>query len=142
MNTRFDQPTATRVVTFLRREDMSSVVATASFVPGRGHGTACRTGRSQVRLTRRGRVVFTLLFLMLLMMVVVAFSARSAATDEPGQPVKTRTVVVHRGDTLWEIASTVAQPGEVREMVYRIEELNALPSAAVAEGQEIAVPVE
>jgi len=42
---------------------------------------------------------------------------------------------------LWAIASAVAEPGQVREMIHQIKELNALPSAALAEGQEIAVPV-
>ena len=39
------------------------------------------------------------------------------------------------------IASTVAEPGEVREVIHQIEELNALSGAGVSEGQEIAVPV-
>jgi hypothetical protein len=66
----------------------------------------------------------------------------SAATDEAGQPVETRTVVVGEGDTLWGIASEVAEPGEVREMIHYIQELNALPSVSLQRGQELAVPVE
>lgn len=94
------------------------------------------------RLTRRGRFVVTLLFLGVLLAAFTAFGARSAATGEAGEPVPTQMVMVGEGDTLWEIAGTVAEPGEVRSMVHRIQELNALSGSAVYVGQEIAVPVD
>jgi LysM repeat protein len=94
-----------------------------------------------LRLTRRGRVVLTLLFLGALLAVLTVFGARSAATGEAGAPVPTRTVVVSEGDTLWEIASEVAAPGEVRAMVHQIEELNALAGPELMVGQRVAVPL-
>ena len=94
-----------------------------------------------VRLTRRGRIVLTVLFLGVLLAVLTVFGGHSAATGEVGVPVQTRTVVVGEGDTLWAIASDVAQPGQVREMVHQIEELNALSGPSLVEGQTIAVPV-
>jgi LysM domain len=94
-----------------------------------------------VRLTRRGRLALTLLFLLALTVLLTVFGAASAATGEAGVPVPTRTVVVHEGDTLWAIAADVAAPGEVREMVHRIEEINALPGSGVAIGQQLAVPL-
>ena len=69
------------------------------------------------------------------------FMGESAATGESGAPVETRTLEVGEGDNLWQIASTVAEPGEVREMIHQIEELNALSGVGLVEGQEIAVPV-
>jgi hypothetical protein len=100
-----------------------------------------RTARPDVRLTRRGRLVLTMLFLGALLVAFTVFGATSAATGEAGEPVPTRTVMVGEGDTLWGIASSVAEPGEVREMVHRIQELNALPGSGVNVGQELAVPV-
>lgn len=94
-----------------------------------------------LRLTRRGRLAVTLTLLALVAVVAVAFAGRSMASVENGAGVATRTVVVERGDTLWAIAAEVAPAGEVREMVHRIQKLNALPDPALAEGQEIAVPV-
>lgn len=94
-----------------------------------------------VRLTRRGRVVVLLAFVGLAFAAFTVFGGHSAATGEAGEPVPTRTVVVAEGDTLWAIASTVAEPGEVREMIHQIQELNALPSAGLSEGQKLAVPV-
>ncbi|NUS52133.1 MAG: LysM peptidoglycan-binding domain-containing protein [Nocardioidaceae bacterium] len=55
--------------------------------------------------------------------------------------MQTRTVVVGQGDTLWDIAGTVAEPGETRAIVHQIQELNALDSSGLSVGQEIAVPV-
>ncbi len=96
---------------------------------------------SSVRLTRRGRLVLLVAFVVLVFTALTVFGAQSAATGEAGAPVETRTVVVGEGDTLWGIASTVAEPGGVREMIHQIEELNALSGAGLAMGQELAVPV-
>ena len=96
---------------------------------------------AHVRLTRRGRVVTVLLLLGLLLAVLTVFGPHSAATGQAGSPVPTRTVEVGVGDTLWGIASTVAKPGQVRETVHQIEELNALTGPGLVVGQEIAVPV-
>ena len=93
------------------------------------------------RLTRRGRLVVTLVLLGAVLLACVAFGARSAATGDAGSPVPTRMVQVGPGDTLWGIASEVAGPGQVREKVLQIEQLNALPGPALRVGQRLAVPV-
>ena len=82
-----------------------------------------------------------MLFLGLLLAVLTAYGARSAATREPGAPLHTRTVVVEQGDTLWGIAASAAKPGQVREMVHEIEELNAMTGPGLTVGQQVAVPV-
>ncbi len=94
-----------------------------------------------VRLTRRGRMVVVALMLAMLLAAATAFGSHSAATGESGRPVQTRTVEVGAGDTMWGIASEVARPGQVRETIHQIEELNALSGPGLRVGQEIAVPV-
>ena len=106
--------------------------------PARPAATSTTAG---LRLTRRGRLVFLVAFVALVFAALTVFGGQSAATGEAGAPVPTRTVEVGQGDTLWGIASTVAEPGEVREMIHQIQELNALSGAALVAGQEIAVPV-
>ena len=59
---------------------------------------------------------------------------------EAGDPAPIRTIEVQRGETLWAIASEIAEPGEIRDMVYTIERLNSLPDATLSEGQVLAVP--
>lgn len=119
-------------------------MSTIAMNPGYSRRPAARPRRDTtggVRLTRRGRVVVVLLLLALLLALFTVFGPRSAATRDAGAPVRTLTVEVGPGDTLWGIASTVAEPGEVRETVHRIQELNALTGPALRVGQEIAVPV-
>jgi nucleoid-associated protein YgaU len=138
---------------FPRRSEMSTLAVTPGLsVPRRRPvarpaatapvaGAASSVGAAPVRLTRRGRLVLTLLFLVALTVVLAVFGATSAATGEAGEPVPTRAVVVQPGDTLWGIAAEVAEPGEVREMVHRIQELNAMAGSGVAIGEELAVPL-
>ena len=120
---------------------MSTMTAAHGY--GFGFGTTRRAARpaSAVRLTRRGRVTLLVLFVAAAFVALSLLNGHSAATGEAGVPVETRTVVVGEGDTLWDIASDVAAPGEVREMIHHIQKLNALSSASLQRGQEIAVPV-
>ena len=102
---------------------------------------ASRPRRGELQLTRRGRVVVTLVFLGVVLSVLTLFSGYSAASGVPGEPMPTRTVIVAEGDTLWAIAASVAAPGEVRDVMHRIEELNSLERSGLVEGQRLAVPV-
>jgi hypothetical protein len=121
---------------------MSTIAVAPGFRPAAVRRPArCAASTPAVRLTRRGRIVMTLVFLGLVLAVLTVFGARSAATGETGSPVPTRTVEVGQGDTMWGIASAVAEPGHVREMIHQIEELNALSGPALVEGQEIAIPI-
>lgn len=125
---------------------MSTLAVVPGYAAPREHtaaprARAVRPGPSPVRLTRRGRLVLTLFFLVALSVILTVFGATSAATGEAGTPVPTRTVVVQEGDTLWAIAGDIAGPGEVREVVHRIQELNALSGSGLSVGQQLAVPV-
>lgn len=96
--------------------------------------------RSTVRLTRRGRAVVVLFALAVVLVVGFVLASGSVATDQQGEPVPTEVVRVAPGDTLWGIASEAAADGDVRAMVDRIEELNALDSGMVVVGQRLLVP--
>ena len=93
-----------------------------------------------VRLTRRGRVVVVLAFLGLALALMVPMSGWATATLTGGSPEPVRVVVVQPGDTLYGIAGDLAKPGQIREMVHRIQELNSLPGGQITEGQKLAVP--
>lgn len=97
--------------------------------------------RSTVRLTRRGRLVVFLLALAAVLAVGILWASGSVATDEPGTPEPTRVVMVGPGDTLWDIAAGLADDGDVRAMVDKIEKLNALDSAMLTAGQKLVVPI-
>jgi hypothetical protein len=95
---------------------------------------------SQVRLTRRGRVVVFLFSLVLAFAIGILVAAGSVATGEAGTPEPTRVVTVGTGDTLWAIAADLADDGEVRAMMDKIERLNALDSGMLSAGQRLVVP--
>lgn len=94
-----------------------------------------------LRLTRRGRVALFLLALALGLAGMLGNQAANAGTAAPGVPVDTYTV--RSGETLWDIASGIAGPGEdVRDVVDRLVALNDLPGAALGAGQQILLPAE
>ena len=95
-----------------------------------------------VRLTRRGRVAVFLVAFVAVLALGIALGTQSFAGETPGTPEPTRVVMVGSGETLWAIAAEAAGDGDVREMVDRIEDLNALDSAMVQAGQRLRVPVE
>ncbi len=99
-----------------------------------------RRAAAPARLTRRGRAVLTLLFLAVALGLMIPFGGWATATLTGGTPDPVRVVEVQPGQNLYDIAGQVAKPGHIREMVYRIEELNSLPSATISEGQKLAIP--
>ena len=96
--------------------------------------------RSSVRLTRRGRIVFLMAFLAAAFVVMVAFGGWATATHDSGTPEPVRVVEVQEGDTLYDIAGRVAEPGQVRDMVHHIQQLNSLSGATLQVGQKLAIP--
>ena len=84
-------------------------------------------------------------------MLVLAFLGLAAGADDPDVRLGHR--LAHwrlaragarrrgpPGDTLYGIAAELAEPGEIRAMVHRIQELNSLPGGQISEGQKLAVP--
>jgi hypothetical protein len=93
-----------------------------------------------VRLTRRGRLVLALAFLGLAVALMIPMSGWATASLTGGTPEPVRVVEVAPGETLYGIAAELAEPGEIRAMVHRIQELNSLPGGQISEGQKLAVP--
>ena len=98
--------------------------------------------RSAVRLTRRGRVVVVVVAALLVAFAIGVFvtAAGSVATQQPGTPEPTKIVQVGTGDTLWDIAASLADDGDVRAVMEEIKQLNALDSGVLQAGQRLVVP--
>ena len=121
---------------------MSAGVTGTSRTSGVAAGRAASAAASgAVRLTRRGRLVVTLVLTAMIVAAFVVLGGASVATRDAGDPEQVRVIEVEQGQTLWGIASQVSGDGDVREMVYRIRELNSLPDSSLVEGQELAVPL-
>jgi LysM domain len=105
--------------------------------------------RSTVRLTRRGRLVVTVMLtavsLSLVVLAWMAVAARAAQASDGGQSPgavyqNLTSVVVHPGQTLWSIASQAEPTADPRVVMQQIVELNALRGTNVVPGQRLWVP--
>ena len=103
------------------------------------------SARTRLRLTRRGRVVFT--SLAALPLIVWAFVMVLGAGDAAAQSGAASSatsfeyVTVDRGDSLWGIAESIAPHADPRVIIDEIIRLNGLDGAVVEPGQRLALPV-
>jgi Tfp pilus assembly protein FimV len=95
-----------------------------------------------VRLTRRGRLIMTLLALVTLVAaaVVAAGGPGAVAGTERGGAHTAERVTVRPGDTLWAIAEREAPGVDPRETIAAILDLNALESSALRPGSVLLLP--
>src|SRR3546814_15532266 len=82
---------------------------------------------SQVRLTRRGRlVVFVAALLFVLAGAVFLGTSSVASNNESSSAQQTEVIMVGYGEHLWGISSDLAEQGRVRDMLQTIKNLNDL----------------
>lgn len=104
--------------------------------------------RPGVRLTRRGRLLLTLLVTVAVIGVLTSVLgwAQPGSVRFPswstgaGAPAATQQLTVRPGDTLWAIAERVAPEADPRDTIATIEALNHLPSSDVQAGSVLRVP--
>jgi nucleoid-associated protein YgaU len=103
------------------------------------HAPTSAAVSSPVRLTRRGRVVLTLV--MMVGLVVAGFTLGRGSSQAAGHSHQPRhTVIVQAGDTLWSLAARVAPHADPRDVVAEIQSLNRIPGAVVVPGEQLVVP--
>ena len=103
-----------------------------------------------VCLTRRGRLARTLLVLSLSVVLGAGFAmnagagdALSAAKINGSSDTKSYVVVtVASGETLWSLASQMADGGDVQSLVAEIASANSLKGVDVTAGQKLRIPVK
>jgi LysM repeat protein len=111
-----------------------------------------------VCLTRRGRLARTLLVLSLSIVLGAGFAMKAGAGDAvangngalsaakingSSDAAKSYIVVtVASGETLWSLASQMADGGDVQSLVAEIASANSLDSADVTAGQKLRIPVK
>ncbi|MDN3311814.1 LysM peptidoglycan-binding domain-containing protein [Microbacterium oryzae] len=99
---------------------------------------------TRLRLTLRGRRVLAGLAAAPVV-AAIGFGALSGgaalASRADSAPAGTfDTVTVSAGDSLWEIAETVAPEADPRDVVDEILHLNQLRDGVIAAGQQLAIP--
>jgi hypothetical protein len=110
-----------------------------------------------VCLTRRGRLARTLLVLSLSIVLGAGFAMKAGAGDagasdsnalsaakiNGSSDAKTYIVVtVAAGETLWSLASAMADGGDVQALVADIASANSLKGVDVTAGQKLRVPIK
>ena len=101
------------------------------------------TNPSGLRLNRRGRLARTFVVLSLAVVLASVFGLKAGAgtTDAVGAPTSFVEVTVAPGDTLWSLATRMADGGDVRAMVDEISSVNSLASAELQAGQKVRIPL-
>lgn len=102
--------------------------------------------QAPLRLTRRGKIVFIGIPLVVLAALLLSFAgffnspakASDSAADLAVTPAV--TVTVQPGDSLWAIAGRVDSGRDARDVVADIVQLNNLSGGAVLPGQQLYVP--
>jgi hypothetical protein len=132
---------------------MSAAIETEAFgasVRARGVSARIREASpvgapTRLRLTRRGRVVFTTLGAVpLVTWAFIAVLGAGGAAADVGSDLGARTfeyVTVHQGDSLWAIAESIAPDDDPRAVIDEIVRLNGLDDVVVEPGQRLALPV-
>jgi len=107
--------------------------------------------RPSAGLTRRGRLARTLLVLSLSIVLGAGFAMKAGAGDPlsaakingSSDSAKTYIVVtVAAGETLWSLASQMADDGDVQTLVADIASANSLSGVDVEAGQKLRIPVK
>ena len=104
--------------------------------------TALGGGRPvTVRLTRRGRLMLTLVLLVVAVAAAVLLTGGGSAAAGADPARGTATVVTVRpGETIWAIAERVAPGRDPRDTVQAILDLNGLQTSQVRVGTALRLP--
>ena len=89
--------------------------------------------RRQTDTPKRGLVIISTMVVALVLLLPSAVSADG--------PVQTISYEVEAGDTLWDIAADLTEPGEdIRATVSEIKRSNGLAGSLIVPGQVLTVP--
>ena len=95
---------------------------------------------SGLKLTVRGRRVVALLALLPIVVAFLLIGTKSAQA-ETATPT-TAVIKVETGQSLWDVAVTVAPNVDPRATIWTIKALNGLETSEVQAGQGLIVPVK
>lgn len=100
---------------------------------------------SRFTITRRGRVVLTALAALPLVIgaLFVALNGGVATASDTGSAgTSFEYVTIHAGESLWQLAESIAPNSDPRDVIAEIVSLNRLSTDAVEPGQRLAIPAD
>ena len=121
-------------------------------------GAATAQSTTHLHLTRRGRIVFTIMAAVPLIIGALAFALNGGMAAATGQGASAgigagndavtvdatafEYVTIYSGQSLWQVAETLAPTADPRDVIAEIVSLNQLSSEAVQPGQRLALPTK
>ena len=122
------------------------LITHAAASPAQASYSRATPPRTHLRLTRRGRAVFTTLAAVPLVLgaIVVTVNGGMAAAEGTGGigAAAFDYVTIEAGQSLWQLAESVAPAQDPRDVIADIVNLNQLTSEAVQPGQRLALPAD
>jgi hypothetical protein len=97
----------------------------------------------RLRLTKRGRVVFTTLASLPVVAAVMFFALNgggATATSSSGAALE--EITLQAGQSLWQLAEDIAPHDDPRDVISDIMAVNQLESGSVQAGQRLLLPSE
>lgn len=118
-----------------------------SYLPTSGYArqprpVAPRPVAPRLRLTRRGRAVFSALAAIPLLIAALVFglgAGGAVATNDAATDSLT-WVTVDGGQSLWDLAAEIAPTEDPREFAAQVAAFNQLDGAVLQPGQKLAIP--
>ncbi|MGY4860172.1 LysM peptidoglycan-binding domain-containing protein [Cryobacterium sp. AP23] len=111
---------------------------------GHATATAATAPRTHLRLTRRGRVVLTTLAALPLVLGSIAVAVNGGVAAAEGTAnvgaAAFEYITVDAGQSLWDLAQSIAPKQDPRDVIADIVNLNQLASESVQPGQRLALP--
>jgi len=118
---------------------------TRTDLAGTDHGQA-GTPATHLRLTRRGRAVFTTLAAVPLVLGAIGIALNGGMAAAEGTAgigaAAFDYVTIEAGQSLWQLAEAIAPSEDPRDVIADIVNLNQLASEAVQPGQRLALPAD
>ncbi|RLP69850.1 LysM peptidoglycan-binding domain-containing protein [Mycetocola manganoxydans] len=136
---------STAVITPIRPalSSRSAAMRPTPVAPSRQSGSQTQSRpATKMRLTRRGRVVFTSLAAAPLVGIAawLGVNALPAVANSTSSTVVFEYETIESGQSLWQLAATVAPESDPRDVIADIMRLNQLDTSTVSPGQRIAIP--
>lgn len=130
---------------FGAKADRSSFAGSTAFAGSLADSAARRSSKTPLQLTRRGRLVFIGMPVMLIAAAILTliglFTSPVLAGSVAPSSVDAVKVTVMEGDSMWSIAQQVSPGQDPRATIEQIQELNSINGKSLRVGQEIFVPV-
>jgi len=97
----------------------------------------------RLRLTKRGRVVFTSLAALPVVAAVMVFALNGGgATATSSSGAELEEITMQAGESLWQLAEDIAPGVDPRDVISDIMAVNQLESGSVQAGQRLMLPSE